>query len=92
MRPIGMRKFSLYVCVLTVSVASVAFIAPASAQFKLGFETGEQLREPIAPEIIFLILKGDVSDDEEPARRTDLDDDGVDNSADQCPATPGRDD
>lgn len=83
-----MTKFLCNVCFLSLIVVSAVFAKPASAEIKPGSQASVQVTEPIAPEIIFLILKGDVAGNDETTQPTDSDSDGVTDDIDQCLNTP----
>lgn len=88
MTSITMKKLWLLICLGTVGITSGALTAPASAEPKSASSVSAQATAPIAPEILFFILKGDGASEDEASLPTDSDGDGVADSADQCANTP----
>ena len=83
-----MKKLWLLICLGTVGIMGGALAAPASAELKSASSVSAQATAPIAPEILFFILKGDGASEDEASLPTDTDGDGVADSADQCANTP----
>ena len=83
-----MKKLWLRICLCTLGITSGALAAPASAELKSASSVSAQATAPIAPEILFFILKGDGVSEDGAEQPTDTDDDGVADTADQCANTP----
>jgi len=73
-------------CILTIVCSALAL--PASADVKSVSVASTQTAAPIAPEILFFILKGDAASEGETVQPADTDGDGVADTADQCANTP----
>ena len=64
---------------------------PAAVQgndLPLSADGSSESATSVAPELLFLLLRGSVEDDEDSAHIKDSDDDGVSDETDQCRATP----
>ena len=83
-----MKRLWLFVCLCTLGIASSALAKPVAADLKSASSASSQATAPIAPEILFLILKGDGASEDETSQPADTDSDGVVDSADQCANTP----
>ena len=83
-----MKRLWLFVCLCTLGIASSALAKPVAADLKSASSASSQATAPIAPEILFLILKGDGASEDETSQPADIDSDGVVDSADQCANTP----
>ena len=80
-----MKKLWLMIWLCALGIAGGALAEPASAELQSASSASTQ---PIAPEILLLILKVDGASEDETLQPPDSDDDGVADSADQCANTP----
>ena len=88
MTSITMKKLWLLICLCTLGITSGALATAASTELKSTSSVSAQATAPIAPEILFFILKGDGASEDEASLPIDTDGDGVADTADQCANTP----
>ena len=83
-----MKKSWRYLSFCILAIVCSALALPASADVKSVSGASTQATAPIAPEILFFILKGDAASEDETVQPADTDGDGVADTADQCANTP----
>lgn len=83
-----MKKHWFLICFCALGIVSGALAAPASTELESASSTSTQATAPIAPEILFFILKGDGASEDETEQPTDTDGDGIADTSDQCANTP----
>lgn len=89
MRLVTMKQNWLLICVIAASIAS-GLLSPSlnASELKAESAVSAQSAAPIAPEILYFILKSDGAGDDETTQPEDTDGDGVADTADQCGSTP----
>lgn len=84
-----MKQSWLLFCMIAASIASALFpVSLSASEFKAQSAVSAQSATPIAPEVLYFILKSDGAGDDEATQPADTDGDGVADAADQCASTP----